>query len=263
MDFFRFLPNFPLVNVLASFFDVVFNQNALVTDSKSEKEQIERWHSQIRTNMHAHKQTHRRNARHFRWGKLLAHTLLKCWPDTGVRSVFPHCNSSSYQPLTSDFCPAGMCTSSVSGCTPPYVSIRPCNHLVVESRGGLIYTHFKHFHVKVSTFYLSTMSPLDIRGEVCGFWFLAVLIPGTPTRKGWGWVGAFGVSKTEWSRPHPTPNNSFAPFWQMGNKPLPNARPLLQRQKDHQKTKCVCVSECLWHIVVWFPCFFLLVLKIV
>ena len=129
--------------------------------------------------------------------------------------------------------------------------------------GGLIYTHFKHFHVKVSTFYLSTMSPLDIRGEVCGFWFLAVLIPGTPTRKGWGWVGAFGVSKTEWSRPHPTPNNSFAPFWQMGNKPLPNARPLLQRQKDHQKTKCVCVSECLWHIVVWFPCFFLLVLKIV
>ena len=26
--------------------------------------------------------------------------------------------------------------------------------------GGLVYTHFKHFHVKVSTFYLSTMSPL-------------------------------------------------------------------------------------------------------
>ena len=40
--FFCFLPNFSLVNVLASFFDVVFNQNALVTDSKSEKEQIER-----------------------------------------------------------------------------------------------------------------------------------------------------------------------------------------------------------------------------
>jgi len=40
--FFSLLPNFPLVNVLASFFDVVFNQNALVTDSKSEKEQIER-----------------------------------------------------------------------------------------------------------------------------------------------------------------------------------------------------------------------------
>jgi len=42
MDFFRFLPNFPFVKVLASFFDVVFNQNALVTDSKSKKEQIER-----------------------------------------------------------------------------------------------------------------------------------------------------------------------------------------------------------------------------
>ena len=80
------------------------------------------------------------------------------------------------------------------------------------------------------------------------FCCLAVLIPGTPTRKGWGWVGAFGVSKTEWSRPHPTPNNSFAPFWQMGKKPLPNARPLLQRQKDHQQTKCFCVSECYCNI---------------
>ena len=91
------------------------------------------WHTQWISNMHEHKQTHLRNARLLRWGKLLAHTLLKCWPDTGVRSVFPHCNSSAYQPLTSDFCPAGMCTSSVSGCTTPYVSIRPCNHLVVES----------------------------------------------------------------------------------------------------------------------------------
>ena len=205
------------------------------------------------TKVHVHKQIHLRNARHLRWGKLFAHTLLKCWLDTLMSSSFPLCNSSSYQPFTSDFCPAGTCTSSVSGCTPPYVSIRPCNHLVVESRGGVIYTHFKHFHVKVSTLYLSTMSPLDIRGEVCGFWFLAVLIPGTPTRKGWGWVGAFGVSKTEWSRPHPTPNNSFAPFWQMGNKPLPNARPLLQRQKDHQQTKCfgsvnVIVSECYCNI---------------
>ena len=80
------------------------------------------------------------------------------------------------------------------------------------------------------------------------FCCLAILIPGTPTRKGWGWVGAFGVSKTEWSRPHPTPNNSFAPFWQMGKKPLPNATPLLQRQKDHQQTKCFCVSECYCNI---------------
>ena len=69
--------------------------------------------------------------------------------------------------------------------------------------GGVSYTHILNTFMwrPVSTFYLSTMSPLDIRGEVCGFWFLAVLIPGTPTRKG----RAFGVSKTEWSKPHPTP----------------------------------------------------------
>ena len=39
MNFFSFLPDFPLANVLPSFFDVVFNQNTLVTYSKSEKAQ--------------------------------------------------------------------------------------------------------------------------------------------------------------------------------------------------------------------------------
>ena len=92
--------------------------------------------------VHVHKQIHLRNARHLRWGKLFAHTLLKCWLDTLMSSSFPLCNSSSYQPFTSDFCPAGTCTSSVSGCTPPYVSIRPCNHLVPEKeKGGVLYTH--------------------------------------------------------------------------------------------------------------------------
>ena len=118
----------------------------------------------------------------------------------------------------------------------PINIIRPCNHLVVE-RGDELCTHFKHFNAKVSTFYLSTMSSLHIRGEVCAFWFFAVLIPDTPTRKGWGWVGALGVSKIEWMRPNPTPNKSFAPFWQMGNNPLPNARPLLQNHKHPQETR--------------------------
>ena len=86
------------------------------------------------TKVHIHKQIHLRNARHLRWGKLFAHTLLKCWLDTLMSSSFPLCNSSSYQPFTSDFCPAGTCTSSVSGCTPPYVSIRPCNHLFARKR---------------------------------------------------------------------------------------------------------------------------------
>ena len=83
-------------------------------------------------------------------------------------------------------------------------------------------------------FYLSTISPFEKRGVVCAFCFGKVLIPGTPIRKGWGWLGAFGVSKIEWMRPHPTPNNSFAPFWQIGNKPLPKASPLLQKIKLKQ-----------------------------
>ena len=94
------------------------------------------------TKVHVHKQNHLRNARHLRWGKLFAHTLLKCWLDTLMSSSFPLCNSSSYQPFTSDFCPAGTCTSSVSGCTPPYVSISP-THISSPFLGG---EHFVPLH---------------------------------------------------------------------------------------------------------------------
>ena len=205
------------------------------------------------TKVHVHKQNHLRNARHLRWGKLFAHTLLKCWLDTLMSSSFPLCNSSSYQPFTSDFCPAGTCTSSVSGCTPPYVSIRPCNHLVPEKEKGGFFIHtFQVLFGEVSTLYLCTICPLHIRGEVCGFWFLAVLIPGTPTRNAWGCVGAFGVSKTEWMRPKPTPNSSFAPLWQMGNSPLPNARPFLQDHKHTQERRCFGATVSYCNILVWF-----------
>ena len=212
------------------------------------------------TKVHVHKQNHLRNARHLRWGKLFAHTLLKCWLDTLMSSSFPLCNSSSYQPFTSDFCPAGTCTSSVSGCTPPYVSIRPCNHLFPRKRemegGGRGVIHiFQLLFWEVSTLYLCTISPLHIRGEVCGFWFLAVLIPGTPTRNAWGCVGAFGVSKTEWMRPKPTPNNSFVPFWQMGNSSLPNARPLLQDNKHTQERWWFQATVSYCNILLWLQSF--------
>ena len=115
------------------------------------------------TKVHVHKQIHLRNARHLRWGKLFAHTLLKCWLDTLMSSSFPLCNSSSYQPFTSDFCPAGTCTSSVSGCTPPYVSIRPCNHLVPEKKRGWGIHTFQVLFWEVSTLYLCTISPLHMR----------------------------------------------------------------------------------------------------
>jgi len=108
---------------------------------------------------------------------------------------------------------------------------------------------------EVSTFYLCTISPLHIRGEVCGFWFLAVLIPGTPTRNAWGCIGAFDVSKTEWMRPKPTPNNSFAPFWEMGNSPLPNARPLLQDNKHTQERRWFWATVSYCNIVLWLQSF--------
>ena len=107
----------------------------------------------------------------------------------------------------------------------------------------------------VCTLYLCTISPLHIRGEVCGFWFLAVLIPGTPTRNAWGCVGAFGVSKTEWMRPKPTPNSSFAPFWQMGNSPLPNARPLLQDNKHTQERRWFRATVSYCNILLWLQSF--------
>ena len=131
------LPHFILVRI-DGITKVVFNHNTLITDSKPDKRRSFWWYRRSITNTHAQTLAHLKNARHFRWGKLLAHTLLKCWVETCTRSAFPPRNSSSYQALTSDFCPAGTCTSLVSGWTPPYVSIRPCSHLMVERYQGRV-----------------------------------------------------------------------------------------------------------------------------
>ena len=120
--FFGFLSNFPLVNIPLGLFNVAFNHYALLTDRTTEKEQpCGDIHNEEAMCMHINKPTFTMHAH-----KRLAHQ---------VRSVFPHCNSSSYQPLTSDFCPAGMCTSSVSGCTPICLN-KAVHHLVVESKRG-------------------------------------------------------------------------------------------------------------------------------